>query len=324
MASFRDWVVELSNTTGFGDYFLIGRPPSTSYFAFRDRHANGANAICFYVRNKDRTKWEKNRFSTLTYFPDKLTRNVVESSNGDAPISWTADDLPLAIYAATDSDVLDGAITGWLSAARSALLRFGQWFQQDDPSSGKHAWKIFDGTADIDVGVIDTVNHTIALKCMPAGAILPYAGATAPDGFLLCYGQVVSRTTYAALFEAIGTIYGVGDGSTTFALPDLRGRVVAGQDDMGGSSANRLTSPIDGDTLGATGGAEAIALVATNLPELLLPAGTGVPGNQTPRGVFGDGTNAGTIPIAGTNPGSTGVAHQNTQPTIVLNYLIKA
>lgn len=85
----------------------------------------------------------------------------------------------------------------------------------------------------------------------------PVFGSTAPAGTLLCYGQAISRTAYAGLFAALSTTYGTGDGSTTFNLPDLRGRVVAGKDNMGGSAASRLTgtsmSP-DGNTLGATGG----------------------------------------------------------------------
>lgn len=67
----------------------------------------------------------------------------------------------------------------------------------------------------------------------PSGVVLPFAGSTAPSGWLLCFGQAVSRTTYASLFAAIGTAFGVGDGSTTFNLPDMRGRVPGGKDDMG-------------------------------------------------------------------------------------------
>src|SRR5688572_13618888 len=96
-----------------------------------------------------------------------------------------------------------------------------------------------------------------SFSLLPVGTVFPYAGGSAPDGYLLCDGSAVSRTTYAALFTAIGGNYGAGDGSTTFNLPDLRGRVVAGKDDMGGSSANRLTDANDGlngDTLGDTGG----------------------------------------------------------------------
>lgn len=55
-----------------------------------------------------------------------------------------------------------------------------------------------------------------------------FAGASAPDGWFICNGQLVSRTTYASLFAAIGTTFGVGDGSTTFAVPDLRGQFVRG------------------------------------------------------------------------------------------------
>lgn len=61
-----------------------------------------------------------------------------------------------------------------------------------------------------------------------SGTIVAYAGATVPAGWFICNGQAVSRTTYASLFAAIGTVYGVGDGSTTFNVPDLLGRVPVG------------------------------------------------------------------------------------------------
>lgn len=98
---------------------------------------------------------------------------------------------------------------------------------------------------------------------MPTGAIIPFAGSTAPTGWLLCDGGStgVFRTTYAALFAVIGTTYGSGDGSTTFNVPDLRGRVVAGKDNMGGVAANRLSasvSGVTGTTLGASGGSQSL------------------------------------------------------------------
>lgn len=104
----------------------------------------------------------------------------------------------------------------------------------------------------------------------PIGGMIDYIGTTAPNSsFVLPYGQAVSRTTYSTLFSLVSTTFGVGDGSTTFNLPDLRGRVVAGKDDMGGTSANRLTDANDGlngDTLGATGGGETQTLATANLP----------------------------------------------------------
>jgi microcystin-dependent protein len=91
------------------------------------------------------------------------------------------------------------------------------------------------------------------------GEVRQFAGIAAaiPSGWYECYGQAVSRTTYAAAFAVMGTSWGAGDSSTTFNLPDLRGRVTAGIDNMGGSAANRVTSGvsgISGVTLGAAGG----------------------------------------------------------------------
>ena len=71
-------------------------------------------------------------------------------------------------------------------------------------------------------------DEVVADTALPTGTLAPFAGSTAPTGFLLCQGQAVSRTTYAALFAAIGTTYGAGDGSTTFNLPDGRGRALIG------------------------------------------------------------------------------------------------
>ena len=85
-----------------------------------------------------------------------------------------------------------------------------------------------------------TVLAAIAAVSVPAGAMSPYAGAAAPTGYLMCDGSAVSRTTYASLFTAIGTAYGVGDGSTTFNVPDMRGRVLVGSGS--GSVVETITS----------------------------------------------------------------------------------
>lgn len=127
-----------------------------------------------------------------------------------------------------------------------------------------------------------------ALVTIPSGMLAPFAGTTAPSGWFLCYGQAVSRTTYAALFTAIGTVYGIGDGSTTFNLPDLRGRTVAGQDDMGGTAASRLTgdngaSTATADTNGSFTSATNI-LVDGNSGTIILGmkvTGTGISGEVT-------------------------------------------
>ena len=108
--------------------------------------------------------------------------------------------------------------------------------------------------------VIDTNNNLLNILNLIA-IVIPYAGASAPTGWILCYGQGISRTIYAALFAVISTKYGTGDGSTTFNVPDMRGRLAAGLDNMGGVAASRITQ-FSATTLGATGGADAINLSA--------------------------------------------------------------
>jgi microcystin-dependent protein len=86
-------------------------------------------------------------------------------------------------------------------------------------------------------------------SAMPAGAVQAFAMSTPPTGWLKANGQLVSRTTYAALFAAIGTTYGAGDGSTTFAIPDLRGEFIRGWDDERGVDAERAFGSSQADEL---------------------------------------------------------------------------
>jgi len=81
---------------------------------------------------------------------------------------------------------------------------------------------------------ITALNTSISAVAVPAGVIVAISYSTAPSGYLLCNGAAVSRTTYASLFAAIGGTYGVGDGSTTFNLPDFRGYFLRGY--LGGTS----------------------------------------------------------------------------------------
>jgi microcystin-dependent protein len=161
----------------------------------------------------------------------------------------------------------------------------------------------------------------------------PTALATAPTGWLLCRGQAVSRTDYAALFSAIGTDFGSGDGSTTFNVPDLQGRVIAGVE----ATATRLTAAgcgIDGATRGASGGSQFMQqhthtvtdpghTHSVAVKEQLAGGSSAAHLTDT----SGAGTNetltaaSATTGISLANAG-TGTS-QNVQPTIMLNWLIK-
>ena len=177
----------------------------------------------------------------------------------------------------------------------------------------------------------------------PAGTVNTFAGSTAPSGWLLCDGRStgILRATYADLFSVIGTTYGSGDGSTTFNLPDMRGRVPAGLDNMGGTAASRLTGTVlsAANTLGATGGAQTHTMSSNEMPShthIQNEHSHSIAGddNSYPNAWWVvqmirpfDGYQYSAGGISGTtatnqNTGG-GAAHLNTQPTLVLNYIIK-
>lgn len=197
---------------------------------------------------------------------------------------------------------------------------------------------------------------------IPIGASIHYWGTAAPNSsFALMYGQAISRTAYSALFALLGTTFGAGDGSATFNIPDLRGRVVAGKDDMGGVAASRLTSSYFGvaaTSLGAIGGNESTALLVAQLPTTTssgansisvtssdtvpkvgaffgLNAGAGGGGQSgwslntvsiPPSGtITSSGSNSISVTSQGTGGAGAGVAspHRTVQPTIVANALMR-
>jgi microcystin-dependent protein len=118
------------------------------------------------------------------------------------------------------------------------------------------------GLSAVSIGIFSPVNSSVPSQFfITPGIVVPYVGSTAPTGWLLCYGQEISRTTYATLYAIIGTSFGSGNGSTTFNLPDLRGRAAIGPDNMGGGSAGRVVAAT---SQGVTGGAESVNLAHTH------------------------------------------------------------
>ena len=202
-----------------------------------------------------------------------------------------------------------------------------------------------------DAGHVNDHNDIAAqlLASPPIGSVMAYAANTAPTGYLLCQGQNVSRTTYAALFAVIGTTYGVGNGSTTFGLPNLKGRIPVGLD----------SAQTEFDQLNESGGTKTHTLTTSEIPahshtQNSHDHGTGTYQSTYPSSSIGESagmyhrTNAGDIArgdntnnngawvsalvATGRSGGTTatnqntggGGAHNNLQPYLVLQYIIRA
>ena len=164
-------------------------------------------------------------------------------------------------------------------------------------------------------GYVDTT--LASFGGLPVGSTIPFAAAAAPTGWLLCNGSTVSRTTYAALFAVIGVTWGVGDGSTTFAIPDLQGRTA-----IGSGAGTGLTAR----TLAGSGGTETHVLT---LAEMAAHTHTyqwgqigGGPATNGP-GVNSPYTASSVQASTATTSAGTDAAHNNIQPYKVLTYIIK-
>ena len=160
---------------------------------------------------------------------------------------------------------------------------------------------------------------------MPTGAILPYAVSAAPTGFVLCNGAALSRSTYATLFAVVSSLYGDGDGSSTFNVPDLRGRYIAGWD-VSATASSVLTSVTVGmvinTTMANTGGIQAVTLTEAQMPShvhALDPPPGLASGGDSKMQVANQSV---TTTVATESTGGDG-AHSNIPPTIILNYIIK-
>lgn len=191
-----------------------------------------------------------------------------------------------------------------------------------------------------------------AVVPIPIGTLIPYAGPTAPSAnWAIANGQVLNRITFASLFAIIGTTFGAGDGVSTFGVPDMRGRTVAGVD---GGVGRLTTATMTSQALGGVGGLETSALTAAQIPTITSNAtntitvaaangGANIPSTNSSIGTVGNAAEAGfDSPATGnttnwlttsswsgsnainvTSNNTSGAVHSNMQPTIELNYIIR-
>jgi microcystin-dependent protein len=240
--------------------------------------------------------------------------SIVTRIGKGAPLTAVEHDQNLTnLKAAVDDATL--AVTG-----RVTTSEFDSAFEGEDGDGKKKvSW---DNVTDVPVGF-----------SMPTGAVIDYAGAVAPSGYLLCDGSAVSRTTYAALFAILGTVYGAGDATSTFNVPDFRGRTAVGS---GSGTAPGATTW----TLGQTKGSETQTLTEANLPaHNHRVLGFDDPddgdcyglGTNNGRGLGGRGINSADTNYFEENVGGEkfiedaggGTGHNNLQPSLTVNKIIK-
>ena len=270
-----------------------------------------------------------------------LNGNAITSTNTDGNITITPNGTGEVDITKVDID--SGAIDGTTIGANSAAAGT---FSQVTLASGASVTSILDednfssdsATALATQQSIKAYIASQTTASTPAGVIVPYAGTSAPTGYQFCNGQDLNTFTFKDLHAAIsntygGTAYSAGvtdqsGVSTTFKVPDLRGRVIAGLDTMGSTtSQDRLTGQtdgVDGDTLGAVGGVEQQGLSTAQLPSHshnILAVNSQVSDGTLSR-VRSTTEGTGAVTRSTENEGS-GQTHNNVQPTIILNYSIK-
>jgi microcystin-dependent protein len=208
-------------------------------------------------------------------------------------------------------------------------------------ANANDAIEVLEAKVGIDNSAV-TTSHDYKIRIYnPIGEITMWATSTAPAGWLIADGSAISRSTYSALFGVLSTTYGVGDGSTTFNLPNLKGRFPIGKD----------SSDIAFDAIGETGGSKVANLAAGNLPahthtvdsntlDMLYNAGGYTTGYITGRDADNNGVIDGTtntfgiavgsvtdhthtISSSGGNGTTLGNAFNIIPPYITLNFIIR-
>ena len=242
------------------------------------------------------------------YVAIKSIQDVLESGYASAPTISTTNQLATKGYA----DALSYVGAPDASTTAKGIVEMATYTEIDaDDDSGSTTAPLSIGPGQLALSKYGT---SLATLIAFAGVVVPFAGSTAPIGWLLCDGSAVSRSTYATLFAVTSTTYGSGNGSTTFNLPDLRGRVAVGK-----------SADTEFDTLGETGGAKTHTLTTPEIPSHshAFQGGGSVIGNPNTGASTPSSGSSIVTAYTSTDVAGGGGAHNNLQPYITLNYIIK-
>ena len=268
---------------------------------------------------------------------DVLT--VTRAQEGTTAKAFNAGDMiELRLTAGTIASIETSALAGVTALqADVAVIETNVSTLQTDLGALETAVATLDSeTAASIIDLQVQINALPAPEFLPVGfGPVPWSLPTEPDGWIFCDGRtLLSGTPYTALRTAyIDASFPFGqDGSGNPKMPDMRGRVAAGKDNMGGTAASRLTtasSGVDGATLGAAGGSQTHTLDTTQIPshthdlalKYVTVGGAGSARNYWTRSAP-DTLYNGTVTGGATASGG-GLAHNNTQPTVVTNYIVK-
>ncbi len=169
------------------------------------------------------------------------------------------------------------------------------------------------------LNIENAINAQVSGDTLPVGCIVPFTSDTVPENWLLCDGSAVSRTDYALLFSIIGITYGVGDGSTTFNLPDLRTRVPLGKGTATGEGGESYNFQ-----LGDKGGEYSHILTINEMPSHNHTLNTSAETGTHDNGYIHNGSYTLSSQSATTENAGGGQAHNILQPFTVTNFIIKA
>lgn len=280
-----------------------------------------------YVKVPSLTEAQRDALSAsngmIVYVTDGSNANRLHTYEGGAwgvSSSSTVDDAADAVAGKVDiasaTEIGAGTATDATSGAVN-VIPVSQTVKTSSGAGDENKIAVLNASGQFAAGFVDLS----PVAGVPTGALFQWLTNTAPTGYLLCYGQVVSTTTYAALYAVIAHTFASDPGGGNFTLPDLRGRLPLGQDDMGGSSANRVVSA-QADSLGGVDGAETVTLDTT-----MIPAHTHVMGTYGNTGGGQSGLRGSSVSdiTSYTSTASTGggLAHNNMPPYITVNYIIK-